>query len=231
MKSVGMLVSLGLIVAGAAVAVLGRVDVGTLLGVLGFVGLAAQSIVGNRRSIETGARDDLTNEDHARLSPLRKLRKEIHAIVEAKRSDPTVAVVGSEAVQEADRIYDQCAQLLKVRRELNRAFGGRAAAERELQTLERDLASAATEVERSALASALEARKLEAAHYAHADNALERIEAGLRQAQAALSEMKARLATVSAGQLGSSNDLEETLGRLRTLGTSLDEAEAWLRSQ
>lgn len=224
-------VSIGLVAAGVAIAAFIRLDVGVLMGVLGVAGLAGQTIFGNRSASLAEADDNLSNEDHARLSPLRRLKREIYEIVEGKAGDPTVSVIGKEAMREADRIYDQCAQLLRVRRELNRAFVGRSSAERELRNLEEDLAAAKTEAEKSALASALEARRLEAAHYSEADQALERIEAGLRQAQAALSEMKARLATVSVGDTGASSELEETLGRLRTLGTSLDEAEEWLKTQ
>lgn len=222
--------ALGLVAAGVAVAAFARLDVGALMFVAGIGLLAGQTIVANRTQSQQENRHDLSNEDHARLAPLRRLRTEIREIVAAKAGDPSVTVVGAEAVHEAERIYEQCVHLLKARRELNRAFVGRSAATQELEKLERDLASATSDVERSALESALEARRLEASHYTTADQALERIDAGLRQAQAALSEMKARLATVSAGNTETSFELEETLGRLRTLGTSLDEAEAWLKN-
>lgn len=224
------LASIGLLAAGVAVAAFFRLDLGVLMSVAGIGLLAGQTIVGNRKLTQEEDRHDLSNEDHARLSPLRRLRTEIRSIVEAKKGDPTVSVVGAEAAQEADRIYEQCVHLLKVRRELNRAFVGRSAATHETEKLERDLAAATSAEEQAALRSALEARRLEAAHYSTADQALERIDAGLRQAQAALSEMKARLATVSAADAETSTELEETLGRLRSLGTSLDEAEAWLKN-
>jgi len=225
------LLSLALIAAGGVIsAMFGRFDIGVLLGVLAIGLLAIQTMAANRRQNDDPQTTDLGNEDQAKLSPLRRLKREIQEIVESKASDPTISVVGNEALRESERIYDQCAQLLLLRRELNKAFVGRSAASRELEHLERDLNAATSEAERAALESALAARKLESEHYAKADQAVERIEAGLRQAQAALSEMKARLATVSAGETGAGSELEDTLGRLRTLGTSLDEAEAWLRS-
>lgn len=225
------LVALGILAVGGVIAaMLGRVDIGILMGVVGLGILVGQTMRANRQQNDEASAITLGNEDQAKLSPLRRLKREIAEIVQSKVGDPTISVVGSEALRESERIYDQCAQLLLMRRELNKAFVGRSAAGRELENLERDLAAATSEAERAALESALAARKLESEHYAKADSAVERIEAGLRQAQAALSEMKARLATVSAGETGAATELEDTLSRLRTLGTSLDEAEEWLRS-
>jgi phage shock protein A len=66
---------------------------------------------------------------------------------------------------------------------------------------------------------------------ARAGDALERIELGLRQAEAALAEMRARLAAapLEAQTDAPGEDLRETVGRLKALGTSLEEAEEWLK--
>jgi chromosome segregation ATPase len=160
------------------------------------------------------------------------LRNDIVALVESKKSDVSIAVVGAEAATEADHILSQAANMLQLRRELLKASSGKIEAEKELRSLEGELAAAGSDAERKALQSALEARQAELSHYADADSANERIVAGLRQAEAALSEMKARLTTAAANgadAVEEEGELRETIGRLKSLGTSLDEAEAWLR--
>lgn len=224
------LLSAAVVVVGA---VLGRFDV-ALLGVILLIGCVAfLAIKGGASERSNDVLEDLGNEERAQLAPLRKLRNEIAAIVEAKQADVSISVVGREALAEADRLLVQGAKLVQARRELKKVAGGKQKADREIAQLEADLGAAAAEGERAALASALEARKLEASHYGEADSVLERLDRGLRQAEATLSEIKARLATASAGAVGGehTSELDETLARLRSLGSSFDEAEQWLKGQ
>ena len=176
--------------------------------------------------------EDLSNEERAQLGPLRKLRKEIARIVEARNEEVSVSVVGAEAIQEADHILEQCAKLVRLRRELKRGLFSQAESSRQIQSLQSDLQTAGDD-QRATLESALQARRQEEAHYSDAGDALQRINASLRQAEAALSEMKARLATSSASAVGNepSRELEDTIGRLKSLGASLDEAEDFLKGQ
>lgn len=196
------------------------------------VGIAAMAVAGARGAAES--RDSLQEEMHpadwARLAPIRKHREAIRNLVETKRNEPAIAVVGAEALAEADRILAQAARMVSLRRDLIRAASGRTEAQHDLADLDREIAEAATEDERNSLRSALEARQREVAHYDQAEAAKDRVETGLRQAEAALAEMKARLTTAAASAGGHQEDeLRETIGRLKSLGTSLDEAEAWLK--
>lgn len=230
LKNPFSLISAAVVVAGA---VLGRLDV-ALLGVILLVGsMAYLAIKGGGAERSDDVLEDLGNEERAQLAPLRKLRNEIATIVQEKQADVSVAVVGKEALSEADRLLMQGAKLVQARRELRKVAGGKQRADREIAQLEADLGAATADGEKAALASALEARKLEASHYGDADKVLERLDRGLRLAEATLSEIKARLATASAGAASGehTSELDETLARLRSLGSSFDEAEQWLKGQ
>ena len=102
-----------------------------------------------------------------------------------------------------------------------------------MQELRADISNAQSDEERETLQSALEARQTEFSHYRNAQEAVDRIDSHLRQAEAALSEIKARLGTAAAGtaENAPATELQETIGRLKSLGTSLEESEEWLRQQ
>ncbi len=192
------------------------------------VAIVSMKAAGTRRE-ETGS--DLHPSDYARLAPLRKHRNAIQELVEAKKNDTSIAIIGAEALAEADHILQQAAKLVQMRRELLRAAGGRTEAQSDLTNLDREIGQAQTEEERSALEAAKAARELEVSHYDRAEGTRERVESSLRQAEAAMAEMKARLTTAAAGadNPAETDELRETVGRLKSLGTSFDEAEAWLK--
>ncbi|MFN3685154.1 MAG: hypothetical protein ACK41F_14660, partial [Fimbriimonadaceae bacterium] len=162
-----------------------------------------------------------------------RMRDDIERIVRPAGGQPSPAlkVVGEEALQEADRILRQAAALLGARRELKRIEQGRYDAEREAERLEQRLAGA-RDAERQALVSALEARRAQAERYAEVSARIESIAASLDQAELALGEIKARLATAAtAGTPAEEDSLRESLGRVRALGQSLDEATAWMEQR
>jgi hypothetical protein len=222
---------LGLAAVAAAAAAFGRFPIAALALVCA-VGVA---VIGAMKAAQAGRAEDefedLPNEDRARLAPLRKLRREIRAIVEGRKDDVSIAVVGAEADAEAGHILTQCARMVQLRRELRKNLSG-SDSEQEIATLEQELSESQSDAERAALQAAISARRTEADHYRKASDALERIDASLRQAEASLSEMKARLATSLADADESPRtELLDTIGRMRALGTSLDEAEEWLKEQ
>lgn len=177
--------------------------------------------------------EDLSNEDRALLSPIRRLRNEIQGLVESNKQNVSISVVGAEALSEADHILKQSAKTLSLRRQLKRSASSRSQTQKELEALRTDIEKAETQQERNTLQAALEAREAEIGHYRNAGEAIERIDSHLRQAEAALSEMKARLGSVAVGssEAAGESELEETIGRLKSLGASLDESEEWLRQQ
>jgi hypothetical protein len=206
-----------------------------ILAVVGWIGsIAVLSIKQTNTGRAADPLDSVRNEDRSRLAPVRKLQAEIEKVVADNSSNVAVKVIGAEALTESNRIVDQCVRMLNLRAELSRATAGKSEAERGIAALEAQKAAATSDQERATLDSALAARRLEADHYAGASGTLERIDAGLAQAQAALSEMKSRLAMAAAG--GSSaedheGELADTISRLKTLGASLDEAEQMAQGQ
>lgn len=177
--------------------------------------------------------EDLSNEDRTLISPIRRLRNEIDELVQSNKQNVSISVVGAEALGEADHILKQTAKTLALRRQLKKSAANRTQTARELDSLRDDISRAESPEERATLQAALEARETESSHYENAAEAIEHIDSHLRQAEAALSEMKARLATAAAGTAGAApaTELEETIGRLKSLGTSLEESEQWLKEQ
>lgn len=208
-----------------------------LIVAVGLVGTVSSLMVTVMRDVrarrdELGL-DSLSPQDRSLLVPVRRLREQLEAIVAGNTSSPSLAVIGPEAVAEARRIFAQCVSLLQLRRQIREALREQNA-DAEIRALEAKLASAASDGERMALQSAIDARRLEAAHFAKMREALQTAEGGLAQAEAALSEIKARLSvavTDDALSDSSSEDLRETLGRLKALSKGFEEAEMFLKDQ
>jgi chromosome segregation ATPase len=213
-------------------AIFGQTALSVLALVASLASVAFLSVRESRSLRDEGVMEDLSNEERAQLGPLRKLRNEIAQIVEAKNEDISIAVVGKEAIQEADHILEQCAKLVHLRKELRRGLFSQAESSKQIQSLQTELA-AASDDQKKTLEDALNARKLEESHYGDSAKSLEQIDAKLKQAEAALSEMRARLATASSATAGTepASELEDTIGRLKSLGGSLDEAEDFLKGQ
>lgn len=177
--------------------------------------------------------DALSQEDRTLLAPMRRMRDQLEELVARSGRSPSIAVIGPEAVQEARHLFNQCVSLLLVRRQIRNALRQQNAGS-DLRGLEQKLAAAASDGERAALQSALDARRVEASHFAKMKEALLTVEGGITQAEAALSEIKARLSvaiTEDALSDTSSEDLRETLGRLKALSKGFEEAEMFLKDQ
>ena len=165
--------------------------------------------------------------------PIRRLTSEIEDLVERNKNTALMRTVGKEALEEAGRIREQAAHALQIRGELRRALRSRSTAAHEVESLTAQAAAALTDAEREALTGAAEARRLEMSQYETVEQALARIDGGVRQAEAALSEIRARLAVGATGEKTAeateSTDLRETVARLKALSLSVDEAEQVLK--
>lgn len=184
--------------------------------------------------VEADPREEMDAESRSMFSPIRRLTNEIEEVV-TRNSDSTVMkVVGNEALDEAKRIHDQVAKALSVRDDLKRSLR-----ERNMSRAEADKLLAKAEAEqdptvKATLLSAVEARRLELSHYTVVEETIAKIDSSVHQAEAALSEMKARLSTKASGEkaLSATDDTElrDTISRLKTLSISYDEAEQLLRN-
>lgn len=104
----------------AAVALLMRwFPVAALLAVAGAASVVFESIRQSGRNADE-ALVNLSSENRGRLRPLLDLRSELHELVRQHRDLPTIAVVGQEALQEADRVVASATQLIQLRTSLLR---------------------------------------------------------------------------------------------------------------
>jgi hypothetical protein len=177
---------------------------------------------------------DLDPETRILLRPIRRLHEQIEEVVNESTPSATLRILGPEALAESKRILDQSLRLLQIRSEMKRTLRGSYESVREKKKIAEQMEQATSEQERDSLNTALEARSLEQQHYQELEATIGRVDAGLRQAEAALSEMRARLAVAAKDTLEVSetdDELRESMSRLKALSTSFDEAEEMLRGR
>ncbi len=174
---------------------------------------------------------ELSGEAATLLHPLTKLRDELAEIVRQNGDLPEVKVIGEQAFQEAQTIVAGAVKMLSVRASLKKTLRGRGEAKVGSERLEQKLAEAQSDEERAALQSAIAARREEADQYGAVEQAIGKIDGKLREAEAALAELKARLATGAAQARtagAGAEDLSEMVSRLRSLGDSFTEVESMI---
>lgn len=177
---------------------------------------------------------DISPQDRTLLRPILGLRDELAVLLKQNSDMPTVKVVGQEALAEADRIVRQATNLVQLRTTLRKTMVGRSEARVSIASLQSKREAASTDGERTAIDSALAAQQAEAENYDKIETSLRQIDGKLLEAQAGLSELKARLAIGAAGarsQTAEPEGLTETVGRLRALSKSFSEAENALGEQ
>ncbi len=176
--------------------------------------------------------ENLRPESQLLLKPIKRLAAEMHELVESRPVDSAVAMVGKEVLSECDRVVRQCAASLTVHDDLRRLSRGRFEATKEIDRVQAAMATATSPEERAAMETTIAARQSELGHYAKIESALEKIDSDLKQAEAALAEMKARLALSASGVSqaeADSSELRESLIRVRAVTLSVDEAEQLIR--
>lgn len=213
----------------AAVAVLGLVFGQPAIAALGAVGWVAFLAFYSMRAAATKRHDsEISAEGRMMLRPIKELREDIAGYVRSFSDRPEISVIGGEALREADALIAHAERLVDVRDDLMKALKGRTVAKRELARLRKRAKSSASEKESQSLRSAVEARETEIERYEAVDAAMRSLVSNLHEAETALGEIKARLATgaVGAQAVGlETDDLAGMVSRLRSLSTSFDEAE------
>ncbi len=203
-----------------------------LLGVLwiGAVALTAAKSVQRREGQVHPS--EISPESRLYLRPLEGLRDELREIVRDNQDMPSVKIVGQEAVDQADQIVEHARKLIALREQLKRTLRGRSEAEVAIRQLEKKQEAAVTDGERASIQTAIDAHASEVAHYGEVEEAIRKIDAKVTQAQASLSELKARIAVGAAGARTDGVDqeaLNDMVIRLKSLTASFDEAESLLR--
>lgn len=185
-----------------------------------------------RKQRASDPREAMSPESRSLFNPIRKLVQEIDELANRSSLRPEMKVIAREALDEAHRISAQVAKALVARGEIKRAGVQRGASVEELAELELKVEQATTVAEREALTSALAAKRIELGYSANASDALGLIDASVRQAEAALSELRTRLnlaLTSQALETAQDESLRETIGRLKSLTVSVDETESFLK--
>lgn len=199
---------------------------------LGWIASLALASMSQMRNQESPHPAELSPDSRILIRPIVQLRDELLQIVSQNLDMPAIKVIGTEALQEADGIVKHATSLVTLRAQLKKTLRGKSEAEIEQGRLKAKLENVSSEAERSALEAAIEATRQQASHYAQVEEAIAQVDGKLTEAQAALAELKARLAVGAAGARTETMDQEELtgmVGRLKSLSQSFDEAESTLQ--
>lgn len=171
---------------------------------------------------------ELSGEVRSALRPIRRLRDEIEELVPRQGA---LAGLGKEAVVAADDILGAAIRLAEKRTTLAALSRQRAKSEADLAALRGKLEAATSDGERESLQAALEAREQELDHYGTVSRGLDMIDAKLREAEAAMAELRARLGAAQASAAlaeTDTTDMEAMIDNLKAIGTTLEETESWM---
>ncbi len=211
-----------------AVAVIGlflRQPALTVTGAALWIGTVAVTSIrkdGERHSSEISA------EGRAHLRPLKRLRDEIKGIVDKNTDNPTVKVIGNETLVEADALIVRAGSIVDTIDDLRKIAKGLKASEQEVAKLESRLKVSDSLPEKDSLNLALEVRKSEVEHLKKAEAGIAVAQGMLRDSETALLAIKAQLTAAAIGDGQDDLDpegLRGMVGRLKSLSTSLEEAE------
>lgn len=226
-------VVLGITILGAILAIVGIVVGQVALVVLGIVlaifvwGLKAMSTT--QANVDDSI-DHLSPESRILIRPLKRIYSEMQEATKGK-AESISPYLAEQALAESKRLLDQSVAALLLRDKLVREGRGRYEANKSVDDLQARLDSSTTEDEKASLKSALDARHQEIAHYDSLQPGIAKIESSVKQAEAAMAEMRARMISSSSSGLAEqgSDPLRDAVGRMQALSSSLTEAQEMLR--
>lgn len=195
-----------------------------LIGVAFFFGMRRTPA---RQSV-TSILDRVSNNNRVRIMVAKRIYDDIRTIVEHNASNPAIKVIGTETLQEADLILDQCVKMLGQRDAIVKSGLLDQRVEQTPEKLRAEAESAASDAEKASLESAASAYEMRSGQAEMAKKALDRIDAGIEEAEAALGLMKSKLNAAALGtedQAHYDEEFRESIMRLRSLSTSLAEAQ------
>lgn len=178
----------------------------------------------------TAPEETMDQETRSLYVPVKRYATQIQEFVRDHQASVLVKVVGEEASRESKVVSSQIALLLARRAELRKLTKGKATVVRSLEDIDQRLESA-QDSERNSLSKAREATVSQIEHIERAEAAITTIDATVREASAALGEMKARLETgIATEQLDTagSDELRASIGRLHGLASGYEEAKEFL---
>jgi len=201
-----------------------------ILGVILALAIVAFQSLSKTRAIHASDQyDQLSAESRILVRPLKKIYEEMAQAAEGK-SETISPYIAQEALSESDHLLKQSVAALLLRDRLVRESRGQYDASKSIGDLQSRIASSTSDDEKASLQSALDARQQEIGHYDQLKQGIAKIESSVKQAEAAMAEMRARL--VSSGSAGvaaqGSDPLREAVGRMQSLSASLTEAQQML---
>jgi hypothetical protein len=189
--------------------------------------VVALLVISMRRPQPAAAAEDLAPEER---SIQRRLARRQREIDEAARTlgKGAMAPIATQASESSREIVATLAAALSQRQTVRRALLSKSMFERDVQALRDRLANATTDGERQVLQSAITAKSMELDHYDALAQSLSRMDAIIAEAEASLTETRARLMAVSTAAAGSELDvdgLRANLNHLGALRASVDEVQ------
>ena len=203
-----------------------------ILGVIVAIAIVAVQSLSKTRAIHANDHyDELSAESRILVRPLKKIYEEMERAAEGK-SESISPYIAQEALAESDHLLKQSIAALLLRDRLVRESRGQYDANKSIDDLQSRMSSATNDDEKTSLQSALDARQQEIGHYDQLKQGITKIESSVKQAEAAMAEMRARLvSSASQGVAAQGSDpLREAVGRMQSLSASLTEAQQMLDS-
>ena len=223
---VGIGLGLFLIVLGLVIGQLALVILGVALAIL----LGGISAMRTTQAKFEDPTEDLSPESRILIKPLRTMYNQVLEASEKQPADGS-SFMAQEATAESKRLLEQSAAALKTRDQMAKDKRGEYEAEKSIADIQNRLAASSSEDEKTSLQSALAARQEELKHYVVLQQAISKIESSVKQAEAAMAEMRARMVSSNSAGLAEqgSDPLRDAVGRMRALSASMVEAQELLQ--
>jgi hypothetical protein len=187
-------------------------------------------VVSLRRPKSNVVSVELAPEERSIQRRLARRQREIEEAAAAMKSS-AMAPIAVQASESSREIVSTLAAALAQRQTVRRALLSKSMFERDVQALHDQLAKSTTDSERQVLAGAISAKSMELNHYDALAESLNRMDAIIAEAEASLTETRARLMAVSSAAAGSELDvdgLRANLSHLGALRASVDEVQVSL---
>jgi hypothetical protein len=201
-----------------------------LIVLVALVAIVALLVVSLRISKTARPAEELAPEERSIQRRLARRQREIEEAARAMGKG-AMAPIALQATDSSREIVSTLASALSQRQTVRRALLNKSMFERDVQALRDQLANAKTDDERQVLSGAISAKSMELNHYDALTQALSRMDAIIAEAEASLTETRARILAVSTSAAGADLDvdgLRANLNHLGALRASVDEVQVSL---
>jgi hypothetical protein len=198
---------------------------------LALVTIAVLGVILSTRKMRNSPREGLSPESRIRFSAIDKLSHRIASLMAQIPSGSSTSALFPEILAESNSVREEVLRLLQVRDRAMANLARRSADQVDLAELELRSVSAGSVEERQSLEAALAAKRAESASYSDLKLAVERIDGQVRESEAVLTELVARLSLAATqSEVGQSDGLRESLSRARSLSQTIEEVRQTLGS-